>query len=58
VDVEVQSSGRLESGGQRKYISLRRIVTTNVFSGVQVYEVNAPISFPFSVCYLSIIMYL
>jgi len=43
-------------GSASIFLSLQNYYDCNVFTGVQVYEVNAPVSFPFLVCYLNIIM--
>jgi hypothetical protein len=56
VDVEVQASGKLKVVGSAVYFFTQNCYDCNVFTGVQVYEVNEPVSFRFPICYLNIIM--
>jgi hypothetical protein len=53
VDVEVWFSGRPTVEGSAAYFTAQNCYECNVFTGVQAYEVNAPVSFRLPVCYLN-----
>jgi len=56
VKVRVWAIGKLKVVGSAVYFSPHNCYDCNVFTGVQVYEVNAPVSFRFPIGYLYIIM--